>query len=421
MILIPPQAVILAAGKGTRMRSEHAKVLEPALGQPLLAHVLTAVEATGADPIVLVVGHRADQVEAAFGERRVLFRRQEPQRGTGHALQAAQDVFSCHPDQTLLVVSGDVPLLRGKTLVQLLETHGTGRAAATLLTVMLEEPGMYGRIVRNPEGNVARIVEARDASAEERTIREINASVYAFHVPSLVSVLGQLQPQNAQGEYYLTDAIALLVAGGHTVKAVLLSDPAEALGVNTFQELADVNRRLRERVLATLVDGGVRIEDPATTHVGLDVVVEHDVVLRPFTFLEGKTVVRSGAAIGPFVRVTGSEIGRGAQILDHSVLAGCAIDAGAVVGPFAHIRPDTHVGRDARVGSFVELAKTTLGDNSRAPHLAYLDDVAVGPSVNVGAGTIACGQDGTTLNPRARITEDVPPRSLATTADERKS
>jgi bifunctional UDP-N-acetylglucosamine pyrophosphorylase/glucosamine-1-phosphate N-acetyltransferase len=399
VITIPPQAVILAAGKGTRMRSEHAKVLQPALGVPLLGHVLRAIEATGADPVTIVVGHKADAVQTAFGDRRVTFRLQDPPSGTGHALKVAQDTFARRSEQTLLVVNGDTPLLRGQTLVRLLETHDTSRAAASVLTLTLDDPGAYGRIIRDGNGSVLRIVEAKDASAEERRVREVNAGVYAFHVPSLLPALEELRPTNAQGEYYLTDVVALLAGAGHVVRGVVASDPSEALGVNTYEELADVSRRLRERVVVAAMHNGARIEDPATTHIGLDVTLEHDVVIRPFTVLEGKTTVRTGAVVGPFARVLDSEVGREAKILDHCFLNGCTVEAGASIGPFAHLRPETRIGRNARVGNFVELKKTTLGEGAKAPHLSYLGDSTIGPAVNVGAGTITCNYDGSAKHP----------------------
>jgi bifunctional UDP-N-acetylglucosamine pyrophosphorylase / glucosamine-1-phosphate N-acetyltransferase len=423
------------------MRSEHAKVLEPALGVPLLGHVLRAVEVTGADPITIVVGHKADAVESAFADRRVTFRRQDPPRGTGHAVMVARDAFARHGEQTLLVVNGDAPLLRGQTLVRMLEAHSLNRAAATVLTLTLEDPGSYGRILRDERGNVRRIVEARDASAEQKLVREVNAGVYAFHVPSLLPVLDELKPQNAQGEYYLTDVVELLASSGQLVAGMGVADPSEALGVNTFEELADVTRRLRERVLITAMHNGARIEDPSNTQIGLDVELEHDAVIRPFTILEGKTVVRAGAVVGPFTRVLDSEIGPGAQILDHCVLNGCVVDARASIGPFAHLRPESRVGRDARVGNFVELKKTVLGDGAKAPHLSYLGDATIGPAANVGAGTITCNYDGSAKHPTrieggafigsnstlvapvtvgegayigagSVITEDVPPQSL---------
>jgi len=388
------QAVILAAGKGTRMKSGRAKVLHPVLGVPLLEHVLRTVEATSAAPIAIVVGHQAETVESTFAGRGLTFVRQEPPLGTGHAVQAAREAFAAHPERTLLVVNGDVPLLRPETLQRLLATHRERGTAATLLTVVLDDPGAYGRVVRDDTGGVSAIVEAKDATDDVRGIREINAGLYAFEVPALLGVLGKLRPQNAQGEFYLTDVVGLLRAGGHKVAAVAADDPVEGLGVNSIAELASATRTLRARRAEALMAEGVGIEDPDSTHVGLDVVVEADVVLRPYTFLEGRTVVRSGASVGPFVRLVDTEVGPGAQILDHCLLRECTVGAGAAVGPFAHIRPDTRIGAKAKVGNFVELKKTTLGDGSKAPHLSYIGDATVGPGVNIGAGTITCNYDG---------------------------
>jgi bifunctional UDP-N-acetylglucosamine pyrophosphorylase / glucosamine-1-phosphate N-acetyltransferase len=388
------QAVVLAAGKGTRMKSGRAKVLHPVLGVPLLEHVVRTVAATAAAPIAVVVGHQAEAVEAAFAGRGLSFVRQEPPRGTGHAVQVARESFAAHPDRTLLVVNGDVPLLRPETLQRLLDTHRERGAAATLLTVVLDDPGAYGRVVRDEKGGVRAIVEAKDAAGDVKDIREINAGLYAFEVPALLGVLGKLQPQNAQGEFYLTDVVGLLRAAGQPVAAVAADDPDEGLGVNSIAELASATRTLRARRMEGLMAAGVGIEDPETTHVGLDVVVEADAVLRPYTFLEGRTAVRAGAQVGPFVRLVDTEVGPGAQILDHCLLRECVVGAGASVGPFAHIRPDTRIGAKAKVGNFVELKKTTLGDGSKAPHLSYIGDATVGPGVNIGAGTITCNYDG---------------------------
>ena len=399
--MTPPslQAVILAAGKGTRMKSARAKVLHPVLGVPLLEHVLRTVEGTGAAPIAVVVGHQAEAVEATFAGRGLTFVRQDPPRGTGHAVQVAREVFAAHPERTLLVVNGDVPLLRPDTLRRLIATHRDQGAAATLLSVVLDDPGAYGRVVRDAAGGVRAIVEAKDATDEIRAIREINAGLYVFEVPALLGVLGKLQPQNAQGEFYLTDLISLLRAAGQAVTAVAAAEPAEGLGVNSIAELAAATRTLRARRTEALMAAGVGIEDPDSTHVGLDVVVEADCVLRPYTFLEGRTVVRSGASVGPFVRLVDTEVGPGAQILDHCLLRECAVGAGAAVGPFAHIRPETRIGAKAKVGNFVELKKTTLGDGSKAPHLSYIGDATVGPGVNIGAGTITCNYDGAHKHP----------------------
>lgn len=381
------------------MKSARAKVLHEALGVPLLEHVLRAVRALGLDPVTIVVGHQADAVEAAFAGRGLRFVRQEPQRGTGHALQVAKEQVAEHADRTVLVVNGDVPLLRPETLASLLEVHQTSRAAATLLTVDLDDPGAYGRVLRGTDGQVRAIVEARDASEAERQVHEINAGIYAFDVPSLLPRLAGLQPQNAQGEYYLTDLIGLLRSAGRSVHALKAADPLEALGVNTMAELSRVARLLRERRVAALMAEGVVFEDPETTHVGLDVTAEADAVIRPFTFLEGRTHVAAGALVGPYVRLVDMQIGAGAQVLDHCLLRESVVEGGAVIGPFAHIRPGSHVESRAKVGNFVELKKTRLGEGSKAPHLSYLGDSTIGTAVNIGAGTITCNYDGQTKSP----------------------
>ncbi len=436
------QAVVLTAGKGTRTKSARVKGLLPVLGQPLVEHVLRALGLLGADPTTLVVGHQAEAVEAAFTGRGLTFVRQDPPLGTGHAVLAARSVFAAHPDRTLLVLNGDLALLRGETLASLVEAHRRATTAATLLSAVLPDAGAYGRVVRDPAGRVARIVEAKDASPEERALREFNVGAYAFAVPPLVEALGLLQARNAQSEYYLTDVIGLLATAGHAVQAVTLEDPSEGLGANTVAELADATRRLRERRLRALMAAGVLVEDPASTTVGLDAVVEADAVLRPFTLLEGRTVVRGGASVGPFVRIVDSEIGPGAQVFDHCFLRKCVVEAEASIGPFAHIRPESRIGPGARVGNFVELKKTHLGAGSKAPHLSYLGDATIGPKVNVGAGTITCNYDGFDKHPTwigagafigsdttlvapitvgegayvaagSAITEDVPPHALA--------
>jgi bifunctional UDP-N-acetylglucosamine pyrophosphorylase / glucosamine-1-phosphate N-acetyltransferase len=396
---VSTQAVVLAAGRGTRMKSARAKVLHEALGAPLLEHVLRAVRALPVDPVTVVVGHQAEAVEAAFAGRGLRFVRQDPPRGTGHALQVARDEIASHPAKTLLVVSGDVPLLRPETLLALLNVHESGGAAATLLTVELDDPGAYGRVLRGTDGQVRAVVEARDATEEERRVREVNVGIYAFEVAILLPLLAGLQAQNDQGEYYLTDVIGLLRSAGRSVHALKASDPAEALGVNTAAELGEVARILRERRVSELMAAGVTFEDPATTHVGLDVRVEPDAVLRASTILEGRTTVAAGAVIGPFARLVDAAIGAGAQVLDHCLLRECVVEAGASIGPFAHLRPESHVGARAKVGNFVELKKTRLGEGAKAPHLSYLGDATIGPRANIGAGTITCNYDGQTKSP----------------------
>jgi len=392
------QAVILAAGRGTRMKSSRAKVLHAFLGQPLLDRVLGAVEAIGAEPRLIVVGHEADAVEAVFRGRGE-FVRQDPPLGTGHAVLMTRAMLARHPDRPAMIVNGDLPLLRKETLERLLERHRTSGAAATLLSAVLDDAGAYGRVRRDAQGRVVAIMEAKDAPPEVRQIREMNAGVYLFEVEPLLAALATLVPENAQGEYYLTDVIAALVASGKAVEAVAVENPEEVLGVNTLFELQDLAHRERRAILARLMASGVTIEDPATTWVAPTAVVEADVVLRPNTHVEGRSVVRSRASVGPFVRLVDCEVGEGAQILDHCLLLDCSVGADAQVGPFAHIRPESRIGKKAKVGNFVELKKTTLGDGSKANHLAYLGDAEIGPEVNIGAGTITCNYDGEKKHP----------------------
>lgn len=436
------QALVLAAGKGTRMKSGRAKVLHTLLGVPLLEHVLRAVDALGAHPVRVVIGHQAEAVRAAFAGRALEFLEQDPPLGTGHALLAARDALAREVTGTLLVVNGDLPLLRATTLSELLDAHRAAGAAATLLTARPAEPGAYGRVVRDSGGRVRAIVEARDASEQELAIREINAGAYAFALGPLLSVLGGLRPQNAQGEYYLTDTIKLLADAGQTVAVCAAADPREAQGVNTLAELAEAGRLLRERRLAELMAEGACIEDPASTFVSLDAVVEPDALIRPFSVVEGRSRVSASASVGPFAHLIDTAVGPGAQILDHCFLREAVVEAGAQVGPFAHVRPESVIGKGARVGNFVELKKTRLGEGAKAPHLSYLGDAEIGPKTNVGAGTITCNYDGVHKHPTrigagafigsnstlvapvtvgegayvgagSTITEDVPPHALA--------
>jgi bifunctional UDP-N-acetylglucosamine pyrophosphorylase/glucosamine-1-phosphate N-acetyltransferase len=392
------QAVVLAAGKGTRMKSARPKVLHHVLGVPMLEHVLRTVSAVGASPVTVVVGHQAEAVESAFAGRGLNFVRQEPQLGTGHALQCAREAFAAAPERALLVLNGDLPLLRPETLLRLLEVHRASRAAATLLTVVLEEGGAYGRVLRGTDGQVRAIVEARDASEQERAVREVNAGIYAFDVGPLLDVLSGLQPQNAQGEYYLTDLVGLLRSAGRPVHAVQ-GEPVEALGVNTMEELAEATVLLRRQRNRDLMAAGVVLEDPATTSVGPDVEVAPDAVLRAFTVLEGRTRVAGGASVGPYARLVDTVVEKDAVILDHCLLLDAEVGEGASIGPFAHLRPQSRVGRKAKVGNFVELKNSVLGDGSKAPHLSYIGDATVGPSVNIGAGTITCNYDGVHKHP----------------------
>lgn len=393
------RAIVLAAGKGTRMRSTTPKVLHRAAGRALIDYVLDRCAEVGAETVV-VTGHEAESVEAACSARPgIRFARQSPQLGTGHATQVA--LSAAPPDEAaaILVLAGDAPLIRSETLGALLDRHRRTSAAVTLLSFRTPNPGGYGRIVRQDSGAVIGIVEARDASPEELLIDEVNASIYVFDPGALTDALGRISRSNAQGELYLTDAVGLIAKAGKRAEALVVGDPSEAAGVNTLVELAQVERRLFERRAEELLAAGVHIERPDSVLIGPDVIVEPGARLRAFTILEGRTRVAEGAAIGPCCRIVDSEIGPGATVLDSCLILNSRVGAGAAIGPFAHLRPDSVVLEKAKVGNFVELKKTTLGPGSKAPHLSYLGDATIGAGANIGAGTITCNYDGVTKSP----------------------
>ncbi len=352
---VPLQVLVLAAGKGTRLKSAKAKVLHTAFELPLLEHVLRAARALTPEAITVVVGHQAERVEERFGGQGLTFVRQAPQRGTGHAVQVAGEVLARRPERPLLLLSGDTPLLRSETLARLVAEHTHQRAAATLLTCELDDPGSYGRVVRAEDGRVLRVTEAKDASPAVRALREINAGVYVFDVPRLLAALQHLDDRNAQGELYLTDVVERLAGEGLAVRAVVAQDPNEIQGVNTLRELAAAGEALRRRYLTALMAMGVSIEDPGSTTVGPDVDVEADAVIRPFSILEGRSSVAAGAHIGPFVRLVNARLGAGTEVLDCCVLEDCIVGAGAHVGPFVHLRSGTVIEAGVRVRGSVTL------------------------------------------------------------------
>jgi len=393
------RAVILAAGKGTRMRSPLPKVLHLAAGQPLIHYSLDLCQSLEA-PVVVVVGHEAERVRSACVERAgVSFALQEPQLGTGHAVQAALRDSPGETGESILVLAGDVPLLRPESLKALCELRQRTSAAVALISFHAPTPGGYGRVIRNPSGAVERIVEAKDAGPEELRCTEVNASLYVFDGDRLRASLGRLQPNNAQGEFYLTDVVGLLARAGERIEALVLDDPTEAAGVNTSVELSLVEGEIYRRRAMDFVALGVEIERPDSVLIGPEVHLEAGARIRAFSILEGNTVVEAGAVVGPFCRVLDSRIGRGANILDSCLIRESTISAGASVGPFAHIRPESLVCENAKVGNFVEMKKATLGPGSKLPHLSYLGDATVGAKANIGAGSITCNYDGVNKNP----------------------
>ena len=391
--------VILAAGKGTRMKSGLPKVLHRAAGMALIDHVLRAADTLRPTSIVVVVGHQAAAVQETLRKRLGLrFALQEPQLGTGHALLQAEPMLE-KAGGTVVLLSGDVPLLRGATLRTLVDKHQSSGAVATVLTAVVDRPQGYGRIVRGADGRITAIVEHKDASPAEREIREINSGIYAFDLGPLFGALRAIGSANAQGEHYLPDLVKIYRARGLTVETVTLDDPREILGVNSRKELADVAAILKTTRNDELMAAGVTIVDPANTYIGPEVEIGADTVIQPGVYLEGRTRIGSGCHIHSGVRIVDSTLADGVVVNNFCVITESRIAAGARIGPFAHIRPQSDVGEDAHIGNFVELKKTAVGRGSKANHLAYLGDATIGEKVNVGAGTITCNYDGTHKHP----------------------
>lgn len=406
----PLHLVVLAAGKGTRMKSGLPKVLHAAGGLPLIEHVLRAADTLSPASVVIVVGHQADAVLAALAHRPNLqFARQEPQLGTGHALLQAEQALS-GARGTVVLLSGDVPLLTPATLQALVARHVETGAAATVLTARVDDPTGYGRIERR-DGKIAAIVEHEDASPEQRQIREINSGIYAFDLEPLFSSLKQIGSANAQAEYYLPDLVKVYRDRGRLVETVTLDDPREILGVNSRRELAQIGQLLKMNRNDALMASGVTIVDPATAYVGPDVSIGPDTIIHPNVYLEGRTTIGSGCEIQCGVRIVNSSLADGVFVNSYCVIRESRVERGADIGPFTHIRPQSQVGEEAHVGAFVELKKTRLGRGAKAGHLAYLGDAAVGEKVNIGAGVITVNYDGkkkhqTTIEDNAFIGSD---------------
>jgi bifunctional UDP-N-acetylglucosamine pyrophosphorylase/glucosamine-1-phosphate N-acetyltransferase len=385
--------VILAAGKGTRMKSALPKVLHRVAGRPMLEFVIRASLGLSPRTITVVVGHLAESVrEALRGRPEIQVVVQEPQLGTGHALLQVAPVLESVSGSVILL-SGDVPLLRTDTLRKIASTHREAGAAATVLTALVDRPYGYGRIVRT-NGRISRIVEERDASPAERLIKEINSGIYAFELKGLFTALRGLGTENAQGEYYLPDLIRTYRRQRRIVETVTLEHADEVRGINSRTELAEVSRIVRQMKNEELMAAGVTIEDPATTYIDPDVQVGPDTVIHPGVYLEGQTRVGAACEIHSGVRIVDSTLEDRVTVRNYCVIQESRIASGAILGPFAHLRPGSDVREDAHVGNFVELKKTVLGTRSKANHLTYLGDATIGNNVNVGAGTITCNYDG---------------------------
>ena len=395
--------VVLAAGQGTRMKSSLPKVLHPIAGRPMIERVLETANSLSPSTITLIVGHKADKVRDKLVNRQNLtFALQEPQLGTAHALQQAEPALAARAG-SLILLSGDVPLLSPNTLKRLLETHRGSGPSATVVTATVDRPYGYGRIVRS-RGRITRIVEERDASPTQRQIKEINSGIYAFDLAPLFEALRTIASQNAQGEFYLTDLIAIYRRRKLPVETLLIENAQEIRGINSRSELAEVSRLVRQKKNEELMAAGVTFIDPATTYVDPEVEIAADTVLHPGVVIEGRTRIGAACEIQAYVRISDSEIGDRVTINSFCLISGAQVATGAALGPFAHLRPGTVVGEKAKIGNFVELKNTNLGPRSKANHLSYLGDATVGADVNVGAGTITCNYDG--VNKHRTVIED---------------
>jgi len=394
------RVLILAAGKSTRMKSRYAKVLHRAGGRTLIEHVLAAARSLSTN-ISVVVGHSADQVKSAASE--VTFIDQHEQLGTGHAVLTARDHFSGYTGD-VIVMPGDVPLIAVSTLEAFVRFHRAGGFRACVLTADLDDPGGYGRIIRQSNDEVLSIVEHRDATPEMREIREINSGIYIFNAAALFEALTKVRNENAQGEYYLTDVIGILVGKKQKVGVFKVKLAEEVLGINTRQELAAVDRVLRRNKCDSLMSDGVTILDPDTVYIDADVQVGADTVIYPSVQLYGHTVIGDEATIRSFSRISNSKIGAKAVILEGSLVSDCTIGEGVSIGPYANLHSGTTLGDSAQVGNFVEVKKSTFGAGTKSKHLAYLGDATLGNHVNIGAGVITCNYDG--VNKHPTIVED---------------
>lgn len=404
--------LILAAGLGTRMKSEQAKVLHRLGGRPLIAHVLRTAAQLNPEKIFVVVGHQAEKVETAAREalapdlaERLRFVRQAEQRGTGHAVRCAREALA-EARGALLVSYGDAPLVRAETFRKLAAVHAQEGNAATLITIRLDRPTGYGRIIRDGQGRLARIVEEKDCTSEERAIQEVNPGFYCFDIGALLPVLDRLTTHNAQGEYYLTDVPELLRADGHSVGTVFHADAEELLGINTRAELAASWKRLRKEILDRLMAAGVTIVDPDSTYIDDGVEIGADTVIHPQVIIEGVSRIGRRAEIHSWSHLVNVQIGDDCKVQNSCVLVDTRLTARNSVGPFAHLRMQAELAEEAVVGNFVEVKKSKLGRKAKSMHLTYLGDATIGDRVNIGAGTVTCNYDGKQKHPTI-IEDDV--------------
>ena len=384
--------IVLAAGLGTRMKSSLAKVLHPVAGRPMVLNVIENILSLEPDNVVAVVGHQAEKVRALLPDG-VESAVQEEQLGTAHAAMTGLSGIS-DAEGTLLLVSGDTPLIDSGTFRRLIELHEDRGAGVTILTARLADPTGYGRIIRDTSGNVSRIVEQKDASEDERAVDEINAGTYCFNIATLRSALSEVRSENAQREFYLTDVAAIVSGRGGKVLGMVHDSAEDVLGINSRNDLAKAEKILRGRINSALMTSGVTLTDPDTTYISPEVKIGRDTVVHHGNYIHGRTIIGEGCTLMPGNIIENCSVADGVTIKGYSVLTSSEIGEGASVGPFAHVRPGSLIGKRAKVGNFVELKKAILGEGAKASHLSYLGDADIGADVNIGAGTITCNYDG---------------------------
>ena len=411
--------ILLAAGQGTRMKSETPKVLHPLGGKALFLHALETARRLDPTIVTIVVGHGAAAVQKAHPSIGVTWVTQERQLGTGHAVLCAKQAHEGFTGE-VLILSGDVPLIRERTLRAMLEHHRSRRAALTLLTAQLEEPKGYGRILRDGSGAIAGIVEEKDAIPEQRKIREVNAGIYVASAPFLFTALNGVKNHNQQGEYYLPDIVGIGLAQRRTIETVTVEDPREMMGINSREELAAMEKNLRQSINQKWMQAGVTLKDPDTTYIEESVTIGKDTVIGPNTQLCGQTVIGARCRIDGSAFLTDAVIGDEVYLRFSVVMTECRVERGAIIGPFAHLRPGTALSANVHIGNFVETKEAKLGEGTKANHLTYLGDVTIGRDTNIGAGTITCNYDGfnkykTAIGDRVQVGSDttlVAPMSL---------
>lgn len=384
-------AVILAAGKGTRMRSKFPKVLHKVGGKAMLQHVLDAAEAAGASEKVVIIGHEAELVEAMVaGQGKTAL--QAEQLGTGHAVMQAKAALEGFTG-TALILCGDTPLLEGEELAKFCQAHKESGAAATVLTAIMDNPFGYGRILRDTKGDVVGIVEQKDATEEQKQIKEINTGIYCMECPQMFEVLSTLTNNNAQGEYYLTDVLEKLNVAGQKVGGVITEDSDMVMGINSRKQLSVAEAVMRTRILDKLMDQGVTIMDPASTFIEKNVKIGQDTIIYPYTWLEGNTEIGADCEIGPNSRFTNVKVGNGCK-LQFIYAHECEVQNDVTAGPYVHLRPDTVISDKVKIGNFVEVKNSNVGVGTKLPHLTYIGDSDIGSGVNMGCGCITVNYDG---------------------------